>query len=60
MIFTKTLQKVLNNKKVIGLKKDQLVGKIITNFVGLRTKTYSFVIDASSEDKKQQTQKSVP
>ena len=58
MIFTKILQKVLNNKKVIGLKKDKLVGKIITNFVGLRTKI--FVMDSSSEDKKQQTQKSVP
>ena len=32
--------------------KDELGGKIITKFVGLRAKTYSYLIDASSEDKK--------
>ena len=32
--------------------KDQLGGKIMTKFVGLRAQTYSYLIDASSEDKK--------
>ena len=40
------------NKKVIGLKKDELGGKIITEFVTLRPKTYSYLTDDCKEDKK--------
>ena len=40
------------DKKVIGLMKDELGGKIITDFVTLRPKTYSYLTDDCKEDKK--------
>ena len=40
------------NKKVIGLTKDELGGKILTEFVALGPKTYSYLTDDCEEDKK--------
>ena len=40
------------NKNVISLMKDELGGNIITEFVTLRPKTYSFLTDDGKEDKK--------
>ena len=39
-------------KKVIELMKDELRGKIMTKLVGLRGKTYSYLIDDGNEDRK--------
>ena len=47
------------NKKVTGLLKDELGGKIVTKFVGLKTKTYIFLIDDGNEDKKAKGTKSI-
>ena len=40
------------NKKVIGMFKDEVAGKQITHFVGLRPKLYSFKIENEKELKK--------
>ena len=40
------------NKKVIGLFKDELGGKIMTEFVALRAKTWAYLMEAGSEHKK--------
>ena len=39
-------------KKVIGLIKDELGWKIITEFAALKPKTYSYLIDGGNSDKK--------
>ena len=41
-----------DKKKVTGLMKDESGRKTITTFVGLRSKTYSYLIDEGNEDKK--------
>ena len=42
------------NKKVIGMFKDELGGKIIKEFCALRAKTYAYLMDDDSEKKEAQ------
>ena len=43
--------------KVISAMKDELGGKIMIKFIGLRTKTYIYLIDDGSEEKRQKSTK---
>ena len=45
------------NKKVIGLMKDELGGRIIREFVALRPKAYSHLTDDCKEDKRLKEQR---
>ena len=45
------------SKKVFRLIIDELGGKIMTKFAGLRAKTYSYLLDDGSEDKKEKDTK---
>ena len=47
------------NKKVIGLMKDELVGKILIKFVAHRPKTYSHLTNDDNNVKKLQEQQNV-
>ena len=47
------------NKKVIRLMKDELGGEIMTEFVSLRAKTYSYLMDDGTNDKKAKGTKKV-
>ena len=52
---------ISKKKKVIGLFKEELGGKIMTEFVGLRAKIWSYLMDDGSEHKNfRGTKKCVP
>ena len=53
------LQIMNKRDQVIRLIKDELGRKIMTKFVGLRVKTYSYLIDDSSKDRRTKGTKSV-
>ena len=52
-----TMMKMINdlfhkNKKAVGIFKDELGGKIMIELVGIRPKTYAYLIDGYDDDKK--------
>ena len=50
--FTRPLLQIGKTRKVIELMKDELGGKIMTEFVVLRPRIYSHLIDDGTDDKK--------
>ena len=57
--FGNQIDRYQKKKKVIGLMKDGLGGKIMTRFVGLRAKPYRYLVDGRSKDKKSKRHKKV-
>ena len=47
------------NKKVIGIFKDELGGKVVKEFCALRAKTYAYEMDDDSEKKKLKERKAM-
>ena len=45
------------NKKVLGVFKDECGGKIMTEFVALRAKCYSYLLEGGKNDKSQEGKK---
>ena len=52
VILNKKILQTGMNKKVIGMFKDELGGKIMKEFCALRAKTYAYLMDDDSEKKK--------
>ena len=44
---------------MVGLTKDELGGKIMTEFVALIPKTYSYLMDVGNSDKKEKRTKKI-
>ena len=45
------------NKKVIGIMKDEAAGMVIIEFIGLRSKMYSYEINSETTKKKKKKKK---
>ena len=61
--YSKDLNRSLpigKNKKVLGMMKNELCGKVMTHFYALRAKTYSYLdYDGKNEKKAKETKKCV-